>query len=161
MCFSFSVFFVCVLCCLAHCWGLNLFQACGFTCYFFALVQMSVWVCGHVAVCRSTRPCHSVYPCCVCASGGVWKECYMKSEVVEPSAEASEFICIHSTACLSSEPILITSSSGLLRHCAYSLWKNGLLVVHSCSFDTTLSLACQESLHVGLFAVKPRHFLLF
>lgn len=94
----------------------------------------------------------------------------MKSEIVEPNARASEFICIHSTACLSSEPILITSSSGLLQHCAYSLSlslslspseKNGLLVVHSCSFDTTLSLACQESLHVGLFAVKPRHFLLF
>lgn len=34
-------------------------------------------------------------------------------------------------------------------------------MVHSCSFDTTLSFACQESLNVGLFAVKPRHFLLF
>lgn len=45
----------------------------------------------------------------------------MKSEVVEPCAGASEFICIHSTACLPSEPILITSSSGLLQHCAYSL----------------------------------------
>lgn len=45
----------------------------------------------------------------------------MKSEVVEPCAGASELICIHSTACLSSEPILITSSSGLLQHCAYSL----------------------------------------
>lgn len=33
--------------------------------------------------------------------------------------------------------------------------------MHSCSFDTTLSFACQESLNVGLFAVKPRHFLLF
>lgn len=45
----------------------------------------------------------------------------MKSEVEEPSGGASEFICIHSTACLPSEPILITSSSGLLQHCKYSL----------------------------------------
>lgn len=34
-------------------------------------------------------------------------------------------------------------------------------MVHSCGFDSTLSLACLDALHVGLFAVKPRHFLLF
>lgn len=39
--------------------------------------------------------------------------------------------------------------------------KNGLLLVHSCSFDTTLSLACEDALHIGLFAVKPGYFLPF
>lgn len=46
---------------------------------------------------------------------------YEKGRLVELSARASEFICIRSTACLSSEPILITTRSGLLQHCTYTL----------------------------------------
>lgn len=38
--------------------------------------------------------------------------------------------------------------------------KNVLLLLQSSRFDCALSLACDDSLHVGLFAVKRRHFLL-
>jgi len=79
--------------------------------------------CVCVGTCMSTVMSVSVYCVdllCLCQYLHVCKACCMKSEVEEPSAGASEFICIHSTACLSSEPILITSSSGLLQHCAYS-----------------------------------------
>lgn len=132
-------------------------------CILFTHISLSVPPYWHV--CGYTRMTFSVYCVallCLCQQHHVCKACYMKSEDVEPSAEASEFICIHSTACLSSEPILITSSSGLLQDCAYALSvKNGPLVVHSCGFDNTLLLACQKSLDVVLFAIKPQHFSIF
>lgn len=117
--------------------------------------------------CTITAASHRVYCAallCLCQQRHVCKARYTKS--VESCSLASEFICIHSTACLSSEPILITSSSGLLQQCTSSHplsleKKNGLLLVHSCSFDTTLSLAFEDALHTGLFAVKPGFFLSF
>lgn len=114
-----------------------------------------------------TAASHRVYCAalhCLCQQRHVCEARYTKS--VESCSWASEFICIHSTACLSSEPILITSSSGLLQQCTSSHplsleEKKGLLLVHSCSFDTTLSLAGEDALHIGLFAVKPGYFLPF
>lgn len=75
-----------------------------------------------LAMCTpSCQSVFSVLPRSVCASSYICEAWYMKSEIVKPCSGASEFICIHSTACLSSEPILITSSSGLLQHYTYSL----------------------------------------
>lgn len=68
-----------------------------------------------------TAASHRVYCAalhCLCQQSRVCKARYTKS--VESCSRASEFICIHSTACLSSEPILITSSSGLLQQCTSS-----------------------------------------
>lgn len=94
--------------------GLYLFQTCGCT-RVFACVDMLA------CACHMSLSVYCVVLLCLCQRLLVCKACYMKREVVEPSAGASEFICIHSTACLSSEPILITSSSGLLQRCVYSL----------------------------------------
>lgn len=85
------------------------------------LSTMPMWARWHVHVCSHVTLCLPCSPALFAPVLHVCKACYMKSEAVEPSAGASEFICIHSTACLSSEPVLITSSSGLLQHCAYSL----------------------------------------
>lgn len=123
-----------------------------------------------MGTCTITAASHRVYCAallCLCQQRHVCKARYTKS--VQSCSWASEFICIHSTACLSSEPILITSSSGLLQQSTSShplslgekKKENGLLLVHSCSFDTTLSLACEDALHIGLFAVKPGYFLPF
>lgn len=122
---------VCVLMCMLRCalW-ICLFKTCGLAFY----LQTRAYTCcvrGHIGTCVSTVMSLSVYCAallCLCQELHVCKECYMKSEVVEPCAGASEFICIHSTACLSSEPILITSSSGLLQNCAYSLLNWCILV---------------------------------
>lgn len=115
-----------------------------------------------------TAASHRVYCAalhCLCQQRHVCEARFTKS--VESCSWASEFICIHSTACLSSEPILITSSSGLLQQCTSSHplsleeKRKGLLLVHSCSFGTTRSLAGEDDLHIGLFAVKPGYFLPF
>lgn len=109
-------------CILVHCGLRILFQACRFTFYLHTLACLCL--CSRAGTCASAVMSLSVYSVslfCLCQWLHVGKACYIKSEVVEPGAGASEFICIHSTACLSSEPILITSSSGLLQHCAYSL----------------------------------------
>lgn len=99
--------------------GLYLFQA--FVDSHFVCTLAHLCLCRHVGMCRPTVLSLGVALPCLCQWSDVCKACYMKSEVVEPIARASEFICIHSTASLSSEPILITSNSGLLQHCAYSL----------------------------------------
>lgn len=128
----------------------------------------TLFIVSHMDTRTLTAASHRVYCAalhCLCQRSRVCKARYTKS--VESCSRASEFICIHSTACLSSEPILITSSSGLLQQCTSSHplsleeEKKGLLLVHSCCFDTTLSLACEGALHIGLFAVKPGYFLPF
>ena len=139
-----------------------LFETCGFVFHLHTCARLCFHI-GTACVFAVVSLCvYCVALLCLCQWLHVCKAYYMKSEVVEPGAGASEFICIHSTACLSSEPILITSSSGLLQRCTYSLSvKNGLLVVHSCRFDNSLSLACQKSLHVVLFCYQVRALLLY
>lgn len=94
------------------------------------LVHRSVRICrsgftlfivSHMDTRTLTAASHRVYCAalhCLCQQSRVCKARYTKS--VESCSRASEFICIHSTACLSSEPILITSSSGLLQQCTSS-----------------------------------------
>lgn len=103
-----------------HQCGFHIFSwVCGFT-FFVCTIErvryiLYVRVHGRVTHCLLCTLALFV-PGALCLQGMLYKRVFF-----EPSARASEFICIHSTACLSSEPILITSRSGLLQHCTYSL----------------------------------------
>lgn len=81
----------------------------------------TLFIVSHMDTRTLTAASHRVYCAalhCLCQQRHVCEARYTKS--VESCSQASEFICIHSTACLSSEPILITTSSGLLQQCTSS-----------------------------------------
>lgn len=89
---------------------------------------------------------------------------YQKCGVLFPS----QWIHLHSFHCLSLlrahsnyQQLRSPTTVHILSPSVTGGRKKGLLLVHSCCFDTTLSLACEDALHIGLFAVKPGYFLPF
>lgn len=89
---------------------------------------------------------------------------YQKCGVLFPS----QWIHLHSFQCLSLlrahsnyQQLRSPTTVHILSPSVTGGRKKGLLLVHSCCFDTTLSLACKDALHIGLFAVKPGYFLPF
>lgn len=98
-------------------------------------------------------------PAASCLQGTLYKKCGVLS--------LSQWIHLHSFHCMS---LLRAHSNYQQLRSATTVHilsppvtgkKNRLLLVQSCSFDTALSLACKDALHIGLFAVRPGYFLPF
>lgn len=118
--------------------------------------------------CTLTTTSHRVYCAallCFCQQRNVCKARYTKKCGV---LSLSQWIHLHSFHCTSllgahsNYQQLRSATTVHILSPPLSLGKeNRLLLVHSCSFDTTLSLACEDALHIALFAVKPGYFLPF
>lgn len=98
-------------------------------------------------------------PTASCLQGTLYKKCGVLF--------LSQWIHLHSFHCLSllrahsNYQQLRSATTVHILSPSVTEKKNGLLLVHSCSFDTTLSLAFEDALHTGLFAVKLGFFLPF
>ena len=98
-------------------------------------------------------------PAASCLQGTLYEKCGVLF--------LSQWIHLHSFHCLSllrahsNYQQLRSATTAHILSPSVTGKKNGLLLVHSCSFDTTLSLACEDAHHIGLFAVKPGYFLPF